>query len=172
MTPRQPGGAAHARRSARSPRATSPARSPTSRPPTRELEYRLLNDGIFKLYNRLQWAHALELAGDRAGAERLVREVAAVNQAMAGRYAGLPAPGRRRRHARRRAGSGCRNGARRGTRFHAGGRYGTSLAPRHCDAGHPGAPRTDPGRSDRCASRDPCSSDSAASPSARCWAPG
>ena len=57
-----------------------------------ELQYRGLEDGIFKMYNRLQWAHALELSGDKAGAERLVREVAAVNKAMAGRYAGLPAP--------------------------------------------------------------------------------
>ena len=57
-----------------------------------ELQYRGLNDGIFKMYNRLQWAHALELSGDHAGAERLVREVAAVNKAMAARYVGLPAP--------------------------------------------------------------------------------
>ncbi|HXT52795.1 MAG TPA: hypothetical protein VN811_17270, partial [Thermoanaerobaculia bacterium] len=57
-----------------------------------EMQYRSLNDGIFKMYNRLQWAHALELSGDHAGAEKLVREVAAVNQAMANRYAGLPAP--------------------------------------------------------------------------------
>lgn len=57
-----------------------------------ELQYRALNDGIFKLYNRLQWAHALETSGDHAGAEKLVREVAAVNQAMANRYVGLPAP--------------------------------------------------------------------------------
>jgi len=57
-----------------------------------EMQYRSLNDGIFKMYNRLQWAHALELSGDHAGAEKLVREVAAVNQAMANRYTGLPAP--------------------------------------------------------------------------------
>ncbi|HEV8238554.1 MAG TPA: hypothetical protein VGS57_04220 [Thermoanaerobaculia bacterium] len=57
-----------------------------------ELQYRGLGDGSFKMYNRLQWAHALELSGDHAGAERLVREVAAVNTAMAGRYAGLAAP--------------------------------------------------------------------------------
>lgn len=57
-----------------------------------EVQYRGLNDGVFKMYNRLQWAHALELSGDHAGAERLVREVAAVNKAMAGRYVGLPAP--------------------------------------------------------------------------------
>src|SRR6185436_6670381 len=57
-----------------------------------QLQYRGLEDGIFKMYNRLQWAHALELSGDHAGAERLVREVAAVNKAMAGRYVGLPAP--------------------------------------------------------------------------------
>ena len=57
-----------------------------------QLQYRGLEDGIFKMYNRLQWAHALELSGDKAGAERLVREVAAVNKAMAGRYVGLPAP--------------------------------------------------------------------------------
>ena len=57
-----------------------------------EMQYRGLNDGIFKMYNRLQWAHALEASGDQAGAERLVREVAAVNQAMANRYVGLPAP--------------------------------------------------------------------------------
>jgi len=57
-----------------------------------QVQYRTLEDGFFKLYNRLQWAHALELSGDHAGAERLVREVAAVNKAMAGRYVGLPAP--------------------------------------------------------------------------------
>ena len=57
-----------------------------------QLQYRRLNDGTFKLYNRLQWAHALELSGDHAGAEKLVREVAAVNKAMANRYVGLPAP--------------------------------------------------------------------------------
>lgn len=57
-----------------------------------ELQYRGLENGFFKMYNRLQWAHALELSGDHAGAERLVREVAAVNKAMAGRYAALPAP--------------------------------------------------------------------------------
>lgn len=57
-----------------------------------EVQYRGLGDGIFKMYNRLQWAHALELSGDHAGAERLVREVAAVNKAMARRYVGLPAP--------------------------------------------------------------------------------
>jgi tetratricopeptide (TPR) repeat protein len=56
------------------------------------IEYRGLPDGLFKLYNRLQWAHALELAGDHAGAERLLREVASVNQAMAARYVGLPTP--------------------------------------------------------------------------------
>jgi tetratricopeptide (TPR) repeat protein len=56
------------------------------------LEYRQLGDGVFKMYNRLQWAHALELSGDRAGAERLVREVAAVNRAMADRYADLARP--------------------------------------------------------------------------------
>ena len=57
-----------------------------------QVQYRALNDGIFKLYNRLQWAHALEASGDTAGAERLVREVTAVNKAMAARYVGLPAP--------------------------------------------------------------------------------
>jgi tetratricopeptide (TPR) repeat protein len=57
-----------------------------------QLQYRGLEGGIFKMYNRLQWAHALELGGDHAGAERLVREVAAVNKAYAGRYVGLPAP--------------------------------------------------------------------------------
>lgn len=57
-----------------------------------QLEYWELSDGIFKLYNRLQWAHALELSGDRDGAERLIGEVAAVNHAMAERYASLPRP--------------------------------------------------------------------------------
>lgn len=57
-----------------------------------QLQYRTLEDGSFKMYNRLQWAHALELSGEHAGAERLVREVAAVNKAIAGRYVGLPAP--------------------------------------------------------------------------------
>src|SRR6185503_9337253 len=45
-----------------------------------QLQYRVINDGLFKMYNRLQWAHALELEGDHAGAEKLVREVAAVNR--------------------------------------------------------------------------------------------
>ncbi len=58
----------------------------------RLLEYRQLDDGVFKMYNRLQWAHALELAADRPAAERLLREVAGVNRAMAGLYAALPAP--------------------------------------------------------------------------------
>jgi Flp pilus assembly protein TadD len=61
-----------------------------------QLQYRQLQDGLFKMYNRLQWAHALELSGDRAAAERLVREVEGVNRAMAARYAGLPAPEPRR----------------------------------------------------------------------------
>jgi len=56
------------------------------------LTYRLLGDGVFKMYNRMQWARALELAGDHATADRLLREVESVNRAMASRYAGLPAP--------------------------------------------------------------------------------
>jgi tetratricopeptide (TPR) repeat protein len=56
------------------------------------LEYRQLGDGVFKMYNRLQWAHARELVGDRAGAARLVEQVTSVNRAMADRYPDLPRP--------------------------------------------------------------------------------
>ena len=57
-----------------------------------QIQYRTVGDGIFKMYNRLQWARTLEASGDSTGRERLVREVAAVNKAMAARYTGLPAP--------------------------------------------------------------------------------
>ena len=76
-----------------------------------QLEYRGLQDGLFKMYNRLQWAHALELSGDHAGAERLVREVAAVNKAMAGRYVGLAAPQPPARSAAARAAAGAAGSA-------------------------------------------------------------
>jgi hypothetical protein len=48
-------------------------------------------DGLFKLFNRLQWVNALERAGDREGAAKLLSEVAAVNPALAeGYHRGLP----------------------------------------------------------------------------------
>jgi Flp pilus assembly protein TadD len=50
------------------------------------LGYFGLDLGLFKLYNRLQWAHALEAEGDSAGARKLVGEIAAVNAALAARY--------------------------------------------------------------------------------------
>lgn len=50
------------------------------------LTYFPLTAGTFKLYNRLQWARAAELAGDPARAAQLVEEVAAVNPALAGSY--------------------------------------------------------------------------------------
>lgn len=43
-------------------------------------------NGVFKLYNRLQWVNALEHAGDAAGAAKLLGEVAAVNPALAESY--------------------------------------------------------------------------------------
>ncbi|HEV8632200.1 MAG TPA: hypothetical protein VGV61_17935 [Thermoanaerobaculia bacterium] len=45
-----------------------------------------LDFGTFKLYNRLQWAHAAEQAGDAARARQLVAEVAAVNPTFAELY--------------------------------------------------------------------------------------
>lgn len=43
-------------------------------------------NGVFKLYNRLQWVNALEHAGDASGAAKLLGEVAAVNPALAETY--------------------------------------------------------------------------------------
>ena len=45
-----------------------------------------IGNGIFKLYNRLQWVNALELAGDSPAAAKLLAEVAAVNRPLADRY--------------------------------------------------------------------------------------
>jgi tetratricopeptide (TPR) repeat protein len=58
------------------------------------LAYFGLDLGLFKLYNRLQWAHVLEAAGDDAGARKLVGEIAAVNPALAARYddGSIPTP--------------------------------------------------------------------------------
>jgi tetratricopeptide (TPR) repeat protein len=62
-----------------------------------ELDYFTTGSGVFKLFNRLQWANALALAGDQAGAARLLGEVAAVNPALAADYreGRLPFPGSR-----------------------------------------------------------------------------
>lgn len=45
-----------------------------------------VDQGFFKLFNRLQWAHALEEAGDGERAAKLVDEVARVNAHMADLY--------------------------------------------------------------------------------------
>jgi len=50
------------------------------------IDYFNADIGVFKLYNRLQWSNALQLAGDDERAEKLFGEVAAVNKRMAGLY--------------------------------------------------------------------------------------
>jgi Flp pilus assembly protein TadD len=45
-----------------------------------------VHTGLFKLYNRLQWADALEQSGDVAAAEAKLREVAAVNATIAASF--------------------------------------------------------------------------------------
>jgi Flp pilus assembly protein TadD len=43
-------------------------------------------NGVFKLYNRLQWVNALERAGEAPAAAKLLAEVAAVNPSLAAEY--------------------------------------------------------------------------------------
>lgn len=52
------------------------------------LSYFGLQTGVFKLYNRLQWADALARKGDAAAAEAKLREVAAVNPAFVESFRG------------------------------------------------------------------------------------
>ena len=52
----------------------------------RQLGYQSLQTGMLKLFNRLNWAHALELRDDSEEAEKLVASVAEVNPDLANRY--------------------------------------------------------------------------------------
>jgi hypothetical protein len=51
-----------------------------------QLDYFGAGVGTFKLFNRLLWAHALELAGEPARAAELIGQVEAVNRPLAAAY--------------------------------------------------------------------------------------